>query len=84
MSAPTTKQIMEQLDTLGQSIDRVKDQNQALGEALSMLVEIIDAAGGPFKLSAAVELGQVSWCVKATDRMEWAKKILARGSEAES
>lgn len=47
-----------------------------LREALLRLVEVIDAAGLN-NLSNGVQLGQTSWFVKASDRVEYARSVLA-------
>lgn len=48
---------------------------ERLGAALTGLVEIIDAAG-LFNLSNGVQLGQTSWYVKASDRLDVAHAAL--------
>lgn len=45
-------------------------------DALRDLVAIIDAAGLS-SLANCVQLGPVVWFVKATERMDWARKIIA-------
>lgn len=50
-----------------------------LYEALSDLVEIIERAGVS-NLANGVQLGQMSWAVKAGDRMRWAKTCLAKAT----
>lgn len=50
-----------------------------LYEALSDLVEIIERAGIS-NLANGVQLGQMSWAVKAGDRMRWAKTCLAKAT----
>lgn len=45
-------------------------------ESLQSLVDIIDAAG-LLNLSNGVQLGATSWYVKASDRLEYAKSLLA-------
>lgn len=49
--------------------------------ALSGLVEIIDAAG-LLNLSNGVQLGPTSWYVKAHDRLECARTVLAKAAPA--
>lgn len=51
--------------------------------ALRDLVGIIDKAG-LLNLSNGVQLGQTSWYVKASERLDYAKKILGMVSEPET
>lgn len=53
---------------------------EQLEAALERLVSIIDKAGGPLRLSGAVQLGPVSWCVKASDAMHAARTALSGGA----
>lgn len=56
-----------------------------LREAMKNIVAIIDAAG-LIHLSNGVQLGATSWYVKASDRLDYARAILAKaeGREAKS
>lgn len=49
-------------------------------DALVRLVAIIDAAGLE-NLTRGVQLGQISWSVKATGRLEYARAIIANATE---
>lgn len=60
--------------------DRFKALNAELAEALDALAEIIDNAG-LINLANGVQLGQVSWYVKATDRLAYARAALAKQKE---
>ena len=44
-----------------------------LREAVERLLYVIEIAGGPSKLSRAVELGQVSWFHKFNDAIAWVR-----------
>jgi hypothetical protein len=57
-------------------IVRAVNSHAALVEALGDLVEIIDRAG-LLNLSNGVQLGQTSWYVKASDRLEYARTALS-------
>lgn len=54
-----------------------------LRQALVELVAIIDSAG-LLNLSNGVQLGATSWYVKASDRMDYAKRILEKADKAQS
>lgn len=45
--------------------------------ALEQLVRVIKAAG-IYNLMNGVQLGPVSWCVKANDAMTYAERVLAK------
>lgn len=47
-----------------------------LAEPLQHLLELIEKAGGPVRLSHAVQLGQMSWAGKMTAAIEWARARL--------
>lgn len=55
-----------------QNLLMVVRQRDELLEALTDLIDIIDAAG-LINLSNGVQLGQTSWYVKASDRVKWAR-----------
>jgi len=55
---------------------KIAKENEDLLFALEGLVSIIDSAGLD-NLSNGVQLGQVSWRVKAGDRMERARRVIA-------
>lgn len=48
---------------------------EELAKALKSLVEIIDSAGLS-NLSNGVQLGQMSWHVKASERLDWARTLI--------
>jgi hypothetical protein len=73
----------------GSSLDQ-KRANARIGalapeaiEALEALVAIIDAAG-LMNLARGVQLGAISWSVKASDRLEDARRVLAKAAEADA
>lgn len=56
-------------------IQKLRKQNETLIAALEGLVQILDSAG-LLNLSNGVQLGQTSWYVKASDRLEAARAAL--------
>lgn len=59
---------------------RLKRLNSDLLEALEQLVWIIDKAGLS-NLSNGVQLGQISWHMKANDRLEAARSAIRKATE---
>jgi len=64
------------IEQLQQRLRESERREGKLREALESLVEIIDKAG-LLNLSNGVQLGQTSWYVKASDRLEFARAALA-------
>jgi predicted nucleic acid-binding Zn-ribbon protein len=59
------------------ALSDIQQRERQLREALESLVDIIDKAG-LLNLSNGVQLGQTSWYVKASDRLEFARAALAQ------
>lgn len=60
-----------------ESINALIAQRDELLAALNNLVDIIDKAGLG-NLSKGVQLGAMSWYVKASDAVEWAREAIAK------
>jgi len=67
----------EKLVSLVSQVNREEEAAVALREAAQEFVDIVDAAG-LINLSNGVQLGATSWFVKASERLEWLRRTIAR------
>jgi FtsZ-binding cell division protein ZapB len=74
------ERVCKERDTYQREADKLAMENKMLRDALESLVEIIDKAGLS-NLSNGVQLGQTSWYVKASDRLDTARTALGANHE---
>lgn len=67
----------EDVRKISDYIDRLQNTNAELLSALSGLVAIVDKARLE-NLMNGVQLGPVSWFVKASERMDYARAVIAK------
>lgn len=71
---------LKRAETAEAERDALREENARLKESLAECVEIVDKAGLS-NLSNGVQLGAASWFVKASDRFDWARKLLKPAPE---